>query len=399
MKSKIAIGLVLVGAIFFINFLEAREVETRKQKKSKLPAAKNFTLSEIHSKIKIDGKLDEPAWQEAVKIDLPYEWYPGNNTAARVRTQCLLTYNRSGLYIAFRCFDPEPRKIRAHLMDRDASSTFLRNDHVTVFIDSYNDERRAFEFRVNPLGVQMDGIYSELEGIDDFSWDAIWKSAGKITGPGYIVEIYIPFNQLRFSKSKEKQTWGFSFLRSYPRQINYRMSSHPVDWNSSCSLCQFHKIDGLTSISPGRNLEFDPTLTLSRTDQRPDFPGGDMETGEKDSEFGITGRWGITPNITLNAAVNPDFSHVEADVAQLEVNTRFALYYPEKRPFFLEGADYFRTPLEAVFTRTVFDPAWGFKVTGKTGKNVFGLFSTKDRYNNLIFPSNQGHGLIKFLSY
>jgi hypothetical protein len=385
--------LILMSSFFLISLLHVQvlgqEKAKQQQKKKQLPPAKNYTVSETHKKIKIDGKLEEPAWQEATIIPLPYEWFPGNNTPARTRTQCLLTYDRTGLYIAFRCFDPEPKKIRAHLMDRDAVA-FLREDHVTILIDSYNDERRAFEFRVNPLGVQMDGTYNELTGRDDFSWDAIWKSAGKITDSGYILEIRIPFNQLRFPKSKKKQTWGFSFYRFYPREYPYRMSSHPVDWDSNCSLCQSHKIAGLANISPGRSIEFDPTLTLNRTDQRSDFPSGEIETGKMKSEFGITARWGVTSNVTLNAAVNPDFSHVEADVAQLEVNTRFALYYPEKRPFFLEGKDYFQTPLEAVFTRTVFDPAWGAKVTGKAGKNVFGLFTANDRYNNLLFPSNQG---------
>jgi hypothetical protein len=156
----------------------------------------------------------------------------------------------------------------------------------------------------------------------------------KITDFGYVVEIAIPFNQLRFvgtNKDKDndkKQTWGFSIERSYPRNVTHIMISHFRDRNISCVLCQANKLTGFKRISQGRNLEFDPTLTLNRTDQKKDFPGGEMETGETNTEPGLTARWGITSNLIMNAAVNPDFSHVEADAAQLEVNTRFAFALP-----------------------------------------------------------------------
>jgi hypothetical protein len=353
----------------------------------------HFTIKEAVSKIKIDGVLNEEAWKHPVKIKVPYEWTRGGNRPAPVETECLVTFDEANFYVAFRCFDPDPKKIRAHLMDRDQMDTFVQDDYVSILIDTFNDELRAFQFRVNVFGVQADAIFSELEGYEDFSWDAIWKSKGRITDFGYVVEMAIPFNQLRFPKGKGVQTWGFSASRSYPRNIRYRMSIVGRDRNVSCLLCQFPKITGLQGISPGKNIELDPTLTAVRTDTREGFPTGGMQNGEIDVEPGISGRWGITPNLTLNAAINPDFSQVEADAAQLEVNTRFALRYPEKRPFFLEGADLFLTPMEAVFTRTVFDPVWGAKVTGKTGKNAFGLFVTQDRTTNLIFPSNQGSGV------
>jgi len=168
------------------------------------------------------------------------------------------------------------------------------------------------------------------------------------------------------------------------------MSTNIRDRSKSCILCQLDKISGFQGISPGKNIEIAPTLTMNRTDNRTDFPTGEMETGKINTEPGITARWGITPNLMLNATVNPDFSHVEADAAQLEVNNRFALYYPEKRTFFLEGADFFMSPIEAVFTRTVVDPLWGVKTTGKSGKNAIGVFAANDRYNNLLFPANQG---------
>jgi hypothetical protein len=121
-----------------------------------------------------------------------------------------------------------------------------------------------------------------------------------------------------------------------------------------------------------------------------EYPEGALGRGKIDDQYGLTAKWGVTPNLILNGTINPDFSQIEADVAQLEINRRFALYYPEKRPFFLEGADFFLTPVQAVFTRTVADPLWGTKLTAKTGRTAMGFFADQDRMTNLVFPSNQG---------
>jgi hypothetical protein len=363
------------------------------EKQEERPKPQNYTIAAATSAIKVDGELDEKAWEDATVIKVLYEWLPGDNVPAPVDTDCLVTFDTNKFYIAFRCFDPEPSKIRAHLMDRDAMDLFIQDDHINFMLDTFNDERRAFQFRVNPLGVQADANFSESEGYEDFSWDAIWDSKGKITEWGYAIEVAIPFNQLRFPRTSEAQTWGISVGRSYPRNVRHRITSHRRDRDVTCIQCQFDKITGVQGISPGLNVELDPTLTAIRTDSREDFPmdpNAPRKNGEIDPDPGLTARWGITPNLILNAAVNPDFSQVEADVRQLEVNTRFAIRYPEKRPFFLEGADFFLTPMEAVFTRTVADPDGGLKFTGKMGKNAFGIFGAYDRVNNLLFPSNQG---------
>lgn len=392
MNMKLLKSMSLTLAVFLlIHFFDLLpRLYTREKPGEKYPQTKNYTVQKAVSRIKIDGVLNEEAWKYPEKIELPFEWMPGDNITAPVRTECLVTYDRSKFYIAFRCFDPHPEKIRVHFMDRDSIDTFIQDDYVSFVIDTFNDQRRAFQFRVNPLGVQVDGVYSELEGYEDFSWDTIWESAGRITQFGYVVEAAIPFNQLRFPKGKGVQTWAFEATRSFPRIDRHRLISHVRDRNKSCLLCQMNKLTGFSGISPGMNLEFDPTVTASRTDIYYLTPTEESEPGKIKPEPGITASWGITPNLTLNAAVNPDFSHVEADAAQLEVNTRFALRYPEKRPFFLEGADFFVTRMEAVFTRTIFDPLWGAKMTGKLEKNALGLFVTQDRYNNLVFPSNQG---------
>ncbi len=337
--------------------------------------------------IKIDGTVDEAAWQDALSISLDVETEPGENVAPPVETECLLTYDRRALYVAFRARDPEPTKIRARLADRDTVSS---DDFVGVVLDTFNDERRAFEFFVNPLGVQMDRTYDDVNRNEDDSWDAIWDSAGRLTATGYEVEMAIPFSTLRFPRTPGPQTWGLDALRYYPRSFRHRLANNPKDRNVECYLCQLEKISGFDGASPGRNVEINPTLTAARTDRRPDFPGGSLETGDEDTEVGVTARWGFTPNLNLNATVNPDFSQVEADVAQLDVNTQFALFFPERRPFFLEGADLFDTPQPVIFTRNVADPAWGIKLSGKEGKNAHGLFVARDELTNLLFPGSRG---------
>ena len=349
-----------------------------------------FAIRPALSEIVVDGHIEEAAWDDATPISLDYEWFPGDNVKPPVDTIGLVTYNDSYIYIGFKAYDPNPSQIRAHIMDRDAIATFAQDDHVTVMIDPFNDQRRGFQFRVNPLGVQADAIWSEIDIIEDFSWDIIWDSAGHINNVGYEIEMAIPLNQIRFPRSEGEQTWGIMLSRSYPRSNRHRISANMRDRNNTCLLCQANKVKGFQNIEPGWNFELDPTLTMSRTDVRPDFPSGGLEPDSEDIEPGITARWNITPNTSLNAAVNPDFSQVEADTAQLAVNERFALFFPEKRPFFLEGVDFFSTPLNAVFTRTVVDPKWGAKVTGKGGSNAYGVFLTRDRVNSLLIPSNQG---------
>ena len=322
-------------------------------------------------------------------MPLPIEWMPGDNVPPPVETECLVTYDAKNLYVAFRAHDPRPSDIRAHLMDRDDTDTLIQDDHVGMMIDTFNDERRAFQFRVNPLGVQADAIFSEQDGVEDFSWDMIWNAVGRITADGYIVEIALPLKQLRFPAGEGPQTWGFEAFRSWPRNVRHRISSQRRDRNKGCLLCQENKISGPRGARAGPQPRVRPDRDLQphrRTARRPTDSA--LTSGDVKAEAGLTARWSMTSSMTLNGTINPDFSQVEADVAQLDVNQRFALFYPEKRPFFLEGIDYFTTPIQAVFTRTVADPYFGAKLTGKQGGNAMGLFVTRDRINNLLLPSN-----------
>ena len=344
-------------------------------------------LPRVNVPVTIDGKLDDDAWRHALKIDIDTETRPGENIPAKVQTVAYLLENGQSLFVAFDARDPDPSKIRAFLRDRDSA---YNDDFVGIIIDSYNDHQRAFEFFSNPLGSQMDMTQDDVNQREDDSWNAIWDSAGQINGDGYIVEMEIPLNQLRFPKVDGKQTWGIDVVRFYPRDNRYRLANNPIDREVNCYLCQIEEMQGLENLEPSRDLEIVPTVTASKTDERDDPVSDPMVSGDVEAEAGVSIRWGITPDLTANLAINPDFSQVEADVAQLDVNNQFALFFPETRPFFLEGSDYFRTPIRAVFTRTVADPAFGAKLTGKRNDHTFGFYVTEDEITNLILPGSTG---------
>ncbi len=348
-------------------------------------SAAEHQVPKIEGQIRVDGILDDPAWQEALTLEIGVEVRPGENIPAPVRTTVLLCYTDSHFYAAFRAYDPDPSAIRARYADRDR---LWADDWVALVLDTFNDERRSFDFFVNPLGIQADSIETAGEGGGP-EWDAIWDSAGRIDGEGYIVEIAIPFSSLRFQPKDGDQTWGFDAVRSYPRLVTHKMGLFPRDRGNNCYLCQADKIRGFSGASPGHALEFDPTVSAIYSEARDPFPDGDFQEVMSTIEPGLTADWGVTPNLNLSATINPDFSQIETDAAQLDVNTQFSLFYPEKRPFFLEGFDYFQTRLNAIYTRTLADPAWGVKVAGKVGRGAVGFFSVRDDVTNLLFPSTE----------
>ncbi len=329
----------------------------------------------------MDGVVDEEMWRDALRLEMPYEIWPGENAAAGIRTEAYLAHTDSHLYVAFKAWDPEPEQIRARMSDRD---TAWDDDAVELVIDTFNDQRRAYYLRANPLGIQMDRAG---RGWGDRSWDGVWSSRGKIHPWGYSVEMEIPFSTLRFQAGSGPQTWGFDVQRSHPRSDRRSLSAVPRDRDNDCTLCQYPKLSGFRGISAGRNLEVVPTLVGGRADTLGD--SGDLESGAEEVDAGATVRWGMTPSLTLSATANPDFSQVEADVAQLEINRTFAINFPETRPFFLEGADSFSTPFRAVQTRSIVDPSWGLKLTGQQGRNGIGVFVAEDEVTNLLIPGRQ----------
>jgi hypothetical protein len=344
-----------------------------------------YRVPRINSAVEIDAVLDEPLWSEALLMTLDYEVEPGENIPPPVRTEVLIMYDAANIYFAFKCFDPKPSQIRARYSDRDQ---IWNDDWIGIFLDTFNSGRRDYGYMCNPFGIQSDMIESE-EGSDN-AWDAIWDSAGRITGEGYIVEMAIPFNSLSFQRSESDQIWGVDLVRSYPRTVRHHIGVFPRDRSNNCYMCQAEKLVGFANADPGNNLEIAPTLSGIFVQEREDWTEGPFEEQEKKLDPGVTVSWGFTPNLTLSATANPDFSQVEADVLQLDINEQFTLFYPEKRPFFLEGFDFFNTRLSTLHTRTFADPDWGLKVTGKEGKNAIGLFSAQDAMTNLIFPGSQG---------
>jgi hypothetical protein len=343
-----------------------------------------YIVPKTDFEITVDAVLDEGAWKDALVLELKFEVRPGENVTPPVRTEVLLLYNPKSFYAAFRCYDPDPSAIRAHLRNRD---TLGGDDWIALILDTFNDERRSFDFIVTAQGVQFDQI--EAQSGEDNGWDAIWDAASKITDWGYVVEIAIPFSSLRFQRKEGPQIWGFDAVRRYPRDHAYHIGLFPRDRSNNCYLCQAVKIMGFEEASPGRNIEIDPTMIAFHSDERPDFPEGDLKKRDQKAEFGLTTSWGITPNLTSNFTINPDFSQVEADAQQLDINEPFALFYPERRPFFTEGADFFAALENIIYTRTMRDPLWGLKLSGKEGANTIGAYVVRDEITNLIFPESQ----------
>ena len=335
--------------------------------------------------VKIDAVLNESIWDDAVILEPGIEVDPGENIHAPVRTEVLLAYSETHLYAAFRAYDPEPSEIRAHISDRDKQYS---DDWVALILDTFNDQRRTYNFFSNPLGIQGDSI--ENSGNSDNSWDAIWDSEGRITDFGYIVEMAIPFSSLPFQNIEGDQVWGFDAVRSYPRNVSHKIGSFPRDRNNNCYMCQSIKIVGFANALAGKNIEIDPTFSSGAAQERANETSGPFRTKDTMRNMGVTAKWSITPNVMLSGTANPDFSQVEADAAQMDINTQFSLYYNEKRPFFLEGADVFRTNLNAVHTRTLADPDWGTKITGKKGRNTFGFFTARDKSTNLLISGTEG---------
>jgi hypothetical protein len=352
--------------------------------------AANATVSDlprVSSDITIDGVLDETAWENSLRVELKYETDPGENLPTPVETVAYIAEDGHNLYVAFEANDPDPEQIRAWLRDRDSIGA---GDFVGISFDTYGDGRRAFEFFVNPLGVQMDRTFDDVNKRNDRSWNAIWDSAGRIVEDGYIVEMRIPLNQIRFQDIDGQQVWGYRLIRKYPRTRDVSISNMAKDRDLNCKLCQYPRFAGLQGSKPGNNLEVVPTITALQTSTS-DEPGvSPIQKQDASANAGVTIRYGLTPELTANLALNPDFSQIESDGIQVSVNNRFALSFPERRPFFLEGADYFTTPMQAVYTRTVSDPDLAAKLTGKRNQNTIATFVAQDSATTLLFPSATG---------
>jgi len=327
----------------------------------------------------IDGKLDDEVWKSAAVFKDFYQWRPSDSSPASARTEVFAGYDTRFLYFAFHAYD-EPSKVRATVAKRDA---IFDDDVIGVILDTFNDKRRAYELLFNPLGIQMDGFLTE-GGNDDFSVDIVMESKGLVTSDGYIVEVSIPFKSLRYEAGKGK-LWGIHILRIVKHANGETDSWMPISQDESGLLSQAGHITGLEGISTERTLELIPSLTLSETGTRKApitvaqiSEGGRFVNEPIKFDPGLTGKYSITPTVTLDFAVNPDFAQVESDQLVVTANQRFPIFFEEKRPFFLEGIDIFRTQILAVHTRAIIDPDMAVKLTGKLGRNTFGLLVASD---------------------
>jgi hypothetical protein len=328
----------------------------------------------------IDGKLDDEVWTHAAVFKDLIQTRPGDNIAPSRETVMMMGYDSKQLYFAFHCYD-EPDKVRATVAKRDE---VFGDDNVRVFLDTFNDQRRAYVLGWNALGVQQDGIYTEGSGTD-FSVDIVMDSKGMRTTDGWTVEVAIPFKSLRYEAGKGK-LWGFNVWRNFFRFNDEIDSWMPQSREISSQLSQEGHLTGLEGISTERTLEIIPSATVSETGKRVSaLPPG--ATGLDPGRFvndplkfdpGLTLKFGITPTVTLDLAVNPDFAQVEADQTVITANQRFPIFFEEKRPFFLEGIDIFQTSLQVVHTRAIVDPDLAVKLTGKRGRNTFGFLVASD---------------------
>jgi hypothetical protein len=348
-----------------------------------LGSAAKYQVPLSSKNITIDGIMDEDIWNDALVVDLNHEIDPGTNIPAEVKTTAYVVDTGNHFVVGFKAMDPHPGKIRAFLRDRDSG---FSDDFVGVMLDTYNDERRALEFFVNPYGVQMDLIRDDSGGGDeDSSWDAIWDSAGRINDDGFVVEFEIPYNELQMPNTDGEKTWGISFFRSHPRDTRKKIQNTPNDRNNGCYLCQLDKFKGFNNAERGRDLEITPSITMIGQQNREEV-SDDYSKIENNFEPSLDINWGINSNLTLNATLNPDFSQVESDSAQLDVNQTFALFFPERRPFFLENADFFNTRMRLIHTRNVASPDYGIRLVGKSGENAYGFFYANDNFTNILIP-------------
>lgn len=355
-------------------------------------------VPKIIDTIQVDGVLDETAWKHAAKLELKNITWPQENIPPSVQTHVSYFEDGEVLYIAFQAFDPNPEDIRAFYNDRDK---IWRDDLVGIKLDPYNDHRLVFQFFVNPLGVQLDSIENVIRNSESDAWDGIWESEGRIHDQGYTVEMAIPLRNFNFKPTQGEQTWAVEFLRFYPRNERQRISNMEIDRNNDCWACQMQELNGFEGMQQGKSLAIVPTLVLGygqsreleESEEVPETYHFSDWASESNIEPGLDIKWGISSDIFLNATINPDFSQVEADSAQLGLNNNFTLFFPEKRPFFLENQDMFNSQFDMVYTRNIGAPDVGAKLTGKSGKHTFGLFAADDSNTTFLVPGNLSSGI------
>ena len=327
----------------------------------------------IEASVVIDGTLDESVWHDAALLTGFSEYTPVDGRPAEDSTEVLVWYSPTAIYFGIRAYEPHG-PVHATLANRDHIGT---DDLVEILLDTFNDHRQAMVFAVNPLGVQSDGTLNETHAGSrdtvDLSTDFVYQSKGHTTDYGYEVEIRIPFKSIRY-QAQDVQSWGINVLRLV-QHSGHQQTWTPARRAAASFLGQSGTLEGLTNLHRDLVLDINPEFT-AKVDGAPSGPGWSYHHVNPD--IGGNVRWGITNNLTLTGTVNPDFSQIEADANQLVFDPRDALFFPEKRPFFLEGLEQFQTPNNLIYTRSLVQPVGAAKVTGKVGDIGIGFLSGVD---------------------
>jgi hypothetical protein len=331
--------------------------------------------------IVVDGRLDEPVWRQAARLTGFSLYQPADQRPAPDSTEVLVWYSPTAIHFGVRAFEPHGA-VRATLADRDRVSA---DDNVEIHLDTFGERYRALVFIVNPLGVQADGTKSErggfipgsnvMPGQNDLSADFLWQSKGRVVDGGYEVEIRIPFASLRYPVGSP-QRWGLQVVRNV-QHSGYQETWTPARRASASFVAQAGTLAGLSGMKHGHVVELNPELTNTATGlPRTDAPGDWRYSN--DARLGGNVRWTLGSDFVLNGTVRPDFSQVEADATQIAADQRFALFYPERRPFFVEGSDQFNVPNTLVYTRRIVRPEGAAKLTGKLGRGDVALLTAVD---------------------
>ncbi|MFW6206107.1 MAG: DUF5916 domain-containing protein, partial [Gemmatimonadota bacterium] len=327
--------------------------------------------------IRVDGRLAEPDWSGAAVLTGFTQFEPVEGAPASQETEVRVLYGPDAIYFGILARDTDPSGVRASLTQRDEGVT--DDDWVRISLDTFNDNAQAYVFYVNPRGIQADGLW--VEGAErrfgppiDFNPDFLWESAAEVTPDGWSAELRIPYVSLRFRESTS-QRWGLNIVRQV-RRTDFQSAWAPLSQDAANQLELSGLLTGMEGLEPHRLMELNPVLTGKRTGEL-DSEGRFVRSGFEPAA-GFNARYGVTRNLVLDATFNPDFSQVEADADQVAVNERFALFFPEKRPFFLEGTEVFNTPQQLVYTRAIADPVGGAKLTGKLGAFNVGYMGAVD---------------------
>jgi len=372
-------------------FLALLALQSRALQAQPRIAGETLNISRTAGPIKIDGDLSDEGWKTTTPVTTWYEANPGDNTPPKVRNVGRIAYDEHFLYASFEFEDPSPQAIRAPYSDRDDTGSGFY-DFGGILVDAGNSGRTAKLFVVTPRNIQSDSVIDDASG-EATAPDFFWESATRISARGWTLEMRIPFTSLRY-KNGNPQTWAVLMYRNYPRDRNYQFLSAKVPRGYNCFVCHANTLEGLQQLPAGGHLVAAPYVSSGSSARPAAGPGSPLVNGPMTSQIGVDVK--LTPNsdTAVDVTVKPDFSQVESDVAQISANERFALFFPEKRSFFLEGVDLFQTPIQAVYTRTITAPTWGGRVTGKAaGVQYTALVVEDDGGGSVVLPGAQGSSL------